>query len=40
MKSFIVSMAVVTGLTFSGSAMSADMPDSCKEKRLRRLSLD
>ena len=31
MKSFIVSFAVVAGLTFAGSAMSADMPDLAKK---------
>lgn len=31
MKSFIVSMAVVTGLTLAGSAMSADMPAVAKK---------
>lgn len=31
MKSFILSMAVVTGLTIAGSAMSADMPDVAKK---------
>jgi cytochrome c len=31
MKSFIASMAVVTGLTFAGSAMSADMPAVAKK---------
>ncbi len=31
MKSFVVSMAVVTGLTFAGSVMSADMPEVAKK---------
>lgn len=31
MKSFIVSIAVVTGLTFAGSSMSADMPAVAKK---------
>jgi cytochrome c len=31
MKSYIVSIAVVTGLTFAGSVMSADMPDIAKK---------
>ncbi len=31
MKSFIISMAVVTGLAFTGSVMSADMPDIAKK---------
>jgi cytochrome c len=31
MKSFIASMAVVTGLSFAGSAMSADMPEVAKK---------
>jgi cytochrome c len=31
MKSFIVSIAVLTGLTFAGSAMSVDMPDVAKK---------
>lgn len=31
MKSYIVGIAVVTGLMFSGGAMSADMPDIAKK---------
>lgn len=31
MKSFIVSIAVAAGLTFAGSAMSADMPPIAKK---------
>jgi cytochrome c len=31
MKSYLVSIAVVTGLMFAGSAMSADMPDVAKK---------
>lgn len=31
MKSFFVSIVVVTGLTFSGSAMSVDMPAIAKK---------
>jgi cytochrome c len=31
MKSFIASIAVVTGLTFAGSSMSADMPAVAKK---------
>lgn len=31
MKSIIVSIAVVSGLAFAGSAMSADMPDIAKK---------
>lgn len=31
MKSFIASIAVVTGLTFAGSAISADMPAVAKK---------
>jgi cytochrome c len=31
MKSLIVSIAVVTGLSFAGSVMSADMPDVAKK---------
>jgi cytochrome c len=31
MKSYLASMAVVTGLTFAGGAISADMPDVAKK---------